>query len=106
MQQMERSNEILAELLESAPYLVKQDQTRIPYSIPEGYFDSFPEILMFRIRLEASINKEILKDVPEISSRQEIADISGLLAGLRDKNPYWVPKDYFDSLNFKIPAFG
>jgi hypothetical protein len=100
MQQMDRSNEILTELKESAPYLGKQGQSQIPYSLPRDYFETFPEALMNRIRLEA-----VKENVPEISPQREIADISGLLAGLKDKNTYQAPEGYFESLNIKIPSF-
>ena len=101
---MERSTEILTELQQIAPVLRQNDYSRLPYSLPIGYFKRFPHILMERIRLEESKDKERVKDMPEISSRQEIAEISALLAGLQHKNPYQVPEGYFETLHNKMPS--
>jgi hypothetical protein len=103
MQQMERSNEILTELQEIAPVLGESSALRMPYSLPAGYFEGLTRILMERIRLEGYSQTEITRDNQEMSSRQEIAEISGLLAGLQQKNPYRVPEGYFQSLNHPIP---
>jgi hypothetical protein len=97
---MERSNEILIELEESAPYLSKYGKSRIPYSLPPGYFENLPERIMNRIRLQTSA-----KESQEISARLEIADISPLLAGLQDKNPYEAPLGYFEKLNINPAVF-
>ena len=52
MQRMERSNEILTEIQEIAPFLGKSSPAGNPYGLPAGFFENFPEILMHRIRLE------------------------------------------------------
>jgi hypothetical protein len=101
---MDRSKEILTEIQEIAPILADSGLPRIPYSLPIGYFERFPDILMERILLEGSMDTDFAKGIPEISSRQEIAEISGLLAGLQHKNPYQVPEGYFESLNKKMPV--
>jgi hypothetical protein len=98
---METREQILTELLEIAPVLGGFGVFRVPYAIPGGYFEGFAEILMNRIRLEAAGYEE---PVTGISSKEEIKEISPLLAGLRNKNPYQVPQGYFESLNLKIPV--
>jgi hypothetical protein len=95
---MEIQNEILTELLEIAPFLRRADALQVPYVIPAGYFEDFTEILMSRIRFEASG----LEERNGVSAQEEIADISPLLAGIRNKNPYQVPVGYFKSPNKKI----
>jgi hypothetical protein len=95
---METSNEILTELLEIAPNLRRAGALQVPYIIPAGYFEDFAEILMNRIRFEA-IGFEKINGV---SAQEEIADISPLLAGIRNRNPYQVPAGYFESPNTKI----
>jgi hypothetical protein len=104
MQLMERSKEILTELQEIAPILGEFGLSRTPYTLPFGYFDSFPDFLMERIHLERSMDMDPAIGLPEISSQQEIAEISSLLAGLQNKNPYQVPEGYFESLGKEMPA--
>ena len=95
---MESSNEILTELLEITPSLGKAGVLKTPYVIPGGYFDDFAGILMYRIRFEA----DSFGDVKSESAPEEIAEISPLLAGLKNKNPYRVPAGYFESLETKV----
>lgn len=106
MQRMERSNEILTEIQEIAPFLGKSGPARNPYGLPVGFFENFPDVLMHRIRLESSVSLEMGKKIPAISSAQEITDISPLLAGLQHKTTYQVPEGYFESLNTLISASG
>jgi len=100
---MERSIEILTELQEIAPTLIQTDAPRLPYGLPAGFFEQFPALLMERIRTETSLNREGLADLSPVSSRQEIAEISSLLAGLQHKNPYQVPEGYFDKIYGQLP---
>jgi len=93
---METRKQILTELQEIAPILGKNEFTRLPYSVPAGYFGHFADLLMIRIRLESA-------DFSAASS-QEIGEISPLLAELKDKNPYRVPEGFFETLQVKIPA--
>ncbi len=95
---MESPNKILTELLEIAPFLGKAGVLKVPYAIPAGYFEDFADILMYRIRFEA----EGFGEIKSISSPEEIAEISPLLAGLKNKNPYQVPVGYFESLNNNV----
>jgi hypothetical protein len=95
---MESPNKILTELLEIAPFLGKAGVLEAPYAIPAGYFEDFADILMYRIRFEA----EGFGEIKSISSPEEIAEISPLLAGLKNKNPYQVPVGYFENLNNNV----
>ena len=97
---MERRLEILTELKEIAPFLGNQRIFQVPYAVPSGYFDDFAEILMNRIRLEAS---DFEKSAGDISAKDEIYEISPLLASLKSENPYRVPTGYFESLKTKMP---
>ncbi|MEJ0081252.1 MAG: hypothetical protein WDM78_09980 [Puia sp.] len=73
---------------------------KAPYAIPAGYFEDFADIVMYRIRFEA----EGFGEVNSVTGPEEIAEISPLLAGLKNKNPYQVPTGYFESLSNKIPG--
>jgi hypothetical protein len=95
---MESSNEILTELLEITPYLGGAGVLKPPYAIPKGYFDDFADILMYRIRFEADGFGEVKSE----SAPAEIAEISPLLAGLKNKNPYRVPTGYFEGRDTKV----
>jgi hypothetical protein len=106
MQRMERSNEILTEIREIAPVLGKSGPIRSPFTLPGGFFENFPEILMFRIRLEASGSPEAVNKMDNIRSDQEIDNISPLLAGLQHKTTFQVPDGYFESFNTMISDSG
>lgn len=95
---MERRNEILTELLEIAPFLGRSGAFEVPYVLPAGYFEDFADILMYRIRFE----KEGFGEINNISSTEEIAEISPLLAKLQNRNPYQVPAGYFQNLNNNV----
>ena len=97
MTRMESSNEILTELLEIAPFLGRTGVFKTPYDIPTGYFEDFADIIMYRIRFDAAGFGE----TEGISAPEEIAEISPLLAGLKNKNPYQVPAGYFEGLDTK-----
>jgi hypothetical protein len=92
---MESPNKILTELLEIAPFLGRAGVLKAPYDIPVGYFEDFADILIYRIRFEA----DGFGDVNIASTPEETEEISPLLAGLKNKNPYQVPVGYFESLN-------
>ena len=105
MTRMEISNEILTELLEITPFLASKGITKVPYTVPAGYFGDFTEILMIRILFEASgFGKPAGRNMAEISPLEEISGISPILAGLKDKNPYRAPEGYFEGLKAKIPG--
>ena len=95
---MESPNKILTELLEIAPFLGRAGVLRAPYDIPAGYFEDFADILMYRIRFEA----EGFGELNSVSAPEEIAEISPLLAGLKNRIPYQVPVGYFENLGHKL----
>jgi hypothetical protein len=95
---MESPNKILTELLEIAPLLGRIGVLRTPFAVPDGYFEDFADILIYRIRFEA----EGFGEIKSVSSPEEIAEISPLLAGLKNKNPYQVPVGFFESLNNNV----
>ncbi|MDP4132168.1 MAG: hypothetical protein Q8939_18575 [Bacteroidota bacterium] len=111
---MERAEEILTELKEIAPTLGKDTLFRIPYAVPGGFFDGFPDLLMLRIRRDvigfsgqdAQTTSGLASPLenPEISPLDEITGISTLLAGLRKKNPYQAPQGYFETKT-EIPDY-
>jgi len=65
-----------------------------PYSVPEGYFEGFAASVLAKIRGELPV-----------SSAQEIAELSPLLAGISKKSPYSVPAGYFQSNIEGLKAF-
>ena len=93
---METRNQILTELQEIAPRLGQGGLSRVPYEVPSGFFADFPDLLMFRIRLETGGYSE--------NATRDISEISPLLSGLRDKITYQAPEGFFESLHAKIPA--
>ncbi|HZZ75539.1 MAG TPA: hypothetical protein VFE04_06395, partial [Puia sp.] len=95
---MESRNKILTELLEIAPWLGRTGALQAPYVVPKGYFEDFPDLLMYRIRFET----DGFGEIDRVTSPEEIAEISPLLAGLKSKNPYQVPSGYFENLNTNI----
>ncbi len=103
---METSKEILTELQEIAPNLGIIGMARVPYAVPGGFFEEFPESLMNRIRMESASSSEFNagQQNAEVSPLLEIEEISPLLAGLKNKSTYQVPAGYFESLKTKIPA--
>lgn len=103
---MERSNEILTEIQEIAPLLGKSGPARNPYTLPVGFFENFPEILMLRIHMDSAEGLETGKKITDISSPQEMIEISPLLAGLQHRATYQVPEGYFESLNTMISDSG
>lgn len=100
---METSREILTELQEIAPNLGKGAISRIPYAVPNGFFEGFAESLMNRIRMgETGLSEsDGGQQNAEVSPLIEIAEISPLLAGLKKKNTYQVPVGYFEGLNLE-----
>ncbi len=103
---METSEEILSELQEIAPNLAMSGISRIPYSVPNGFFEGFAENLMSRIRMEETVMSEFDagQQNAEVSPLLEITEISPLLAGLKKKGTYQVPAGYFESLDIGTPV--
>jgi hypothetical protein len=103
---MESSKEILTELQEIAPFLGKKGISKIPYSVPYGYFEEFIESLLNRIRQEAAgpVLEAAGGELDDLSPQQEIDGISPLIAGIKRKNPYRAPDGYFAGWAPKIPV--
>jgi hypothetical protein len=103
---MKTPEEILTELQEIAPGLVRSGISRVPYVVPSGFFEQFAENLMNRISMQASEFSELQtgQQIAEVSPLLEITDISPLLAGLKNKNTFQVPEGYFENLKANIPA--
>lgn len=82
---MTPQNTIVSELKELNSSLI--DTNRDLYTVPEGYFDALPGLMMQRIRaLEA------------VSAAAELDILSPLVASLPRQMPYKVPAGYFEEL--------
>jgi hypothetical protein len=71
---------------------------RSVFSVPDGYFDAFPVLLLERIRTSSQsfvATGTETGDDPDVD--QELQAVSPLLAGLRGKNPLAVPEGYFET---------
>jgi hypothetical protein len=97
---METRKQILTELQEIAPFLANAEKPGSLYSVPGEFFNEFPEILMNRIRIESSSLGAIETST---SSQVEIAEISTLLAEIKNKNPYQAPTGYFENFKLVVP---
>ena len=71
------------------------EQSRKPQhlSVPEGYFENLAGNILDRVKLETAV-----------AMPNETADISALVAGIKNKNVYSVPAGYFTDLPAKIMA--
>lgn len=58
------------------------------FTVPDGYFDRFPELMLLKVK---ALDEELTAD-------QETAAISPLLAGLGKKMPMQVPEGYFEKI--------
>ncbi|MFT3846671.1 MAG: hypothetical protein QM725_16545 [Lacibacter sp.] len=127
---MARSTEILNELA-AISTTVSGIGAKMPYSLPDDYFDTLDTVIMARIAaggheetsLLQTLDKEMLQTVPEgyfdglagtimskiksaaePSVEEELQTLSSVLAGINRTNPYEVPSDYFDSLAGNITS--
>ena len=116
---MNRSEHILQELTETAPTLAAL-RVDMPYTIPQAYFDSLPEIVLSKIRLNNS--KSATYAVPEgyfnalpnlvmarIKAGQnevaaELNEIAPLLNTISKAPVYAVPEGYFNQLSAPVPV--
>jgi hypothetical protein len=87
---MNRRKEITDELIDAAPKLADIDFQH-PYRVPAGYFESLPELIVMRIRLENAG-----------SVQEELEIISPFLSGLSKKMPFATPQGYFQTLTPEI----
>ena len=80
---MTQRNNILQELQELNSSLGEIQAARV-YSVPEGYFENLAELVLMKIR------------EGEVSSAEEIDNLSPLLSKASRKMPFEVPGGYFD----------
>lgn len=64
--------------------LVNEISRRMPYTVPEGYFNGLDKKL-----------EQIMAGKNELNPGEELQELSPLLAGLKDKTTYRVPEGYF-----------
>jgi hypothetical protein len=86
---MATDNSIQRELREMAPGLAGLPPVN-PFSLPEGYFDSLPQLVMIRIKTEQADSVE-----------EEIMILAPSLSGLNKKPTFSMPEGYFEQLQAK-----
>ncbi len=77
---------ILEELRQISP-LVAGIQPIAPYRAPEGYFESFAQLVMERIKLNT------------LNAKEELESLSPLLSSISKQVPYELPVNYFNELS-------
>jgi hypothetical protein len=75
---MENRHQIVSELRDIGPFLAEMEAIN-PFSVPKGYFDSLPQVIIESIR-----------------------DKDKVFSGLENKNAYPVPINYFEQLSENI----
>lgn len=90
---MNNGNTIREELNELNSRL-DPEANKIPYSVPEGYFEGLAASVLSRIKGEQML-----------TAGEEIAELSPLLAGISRQLPYSVPDGYFQSNIESLEAF-
>ncbi len=125
---MDNKTTILNELREISP-VIAEIGNRVPFSVPNGYFETLPAMLMQRIAIEdhnlkepqLTINKAATYQAPEgyfeglagsIMNRikaseagnpkDELDLISPLLGGMEKKNPFTSPAGFFEDFSSKV----
>lgn len=115
---MENRKTIIAELQAVAPLVAESSPVKL-YTVPEGYFASFPAVMAEKIRLEEMLAKAAtpVYEVPdgyftalpgEILSRiqtnhdvhAELDEVAPLLNTIDKETPYQVPESYFAQADF------
>lgn len=117
---MQTRKEISEELQEISPVLATIPVERT-YQVPDGFFVSFPDEVMERIRLNSLLDKasapsylvpdgyfeslpaNILARINNQSIREELSETAPLLSTLSRTEVYTVPDTYFDKIDF-IPG--
>jgi hypothetical protein len=89
---MTRSNNILQELNELGTTLANIESEQV-YSIPQGYFESLPQIMLARVKALNANN-----------SREELRYLSPVLDGYSKEMPYSLPAGYFEGLENRLKA--
>jgi hypothetical protein len=80
------------------PFFAKLPDKSLTFSVPAGYFEGFAQGLLDKIKAEESKVLQPGLARPE-GSKEEIAQLSPLLAGISRKTPYQAPADYFEELS-------
>ncbi len=115
---MENRKPIIAELQTVAPLVAETSPEKL-YTVPEGYFASFPAEIAEKIRLEEMLTKAAapVYEVPdgyfttlpvEVLSRiqtnhtvrEELDEVAPLLNTIDKETPYQVPEKYFARADF------
>lgn len=115
---MENRKTIIAELQAVAPLVAEISQVKL-YTVPEGYFASFPAVMAEKIRVEemlaqasapvyevpdgyfASLPAEILSRIQTNHTvREELDEVAPLLNTIDKGTPYQVPATYFAQADF------
>jgi hypothetical protein len=110
---MKPANYILEELQEIAPGLVQVSHV-LPYTVPEGYFELLPDMMLDKVKLPktqfASVPKGYFESLPELmlhrireqEMKAELQEIAPTLSGMQRSMPYTVPANYFEALPGKM----
>ena len=78
--------DILDELKQISPLVAGIGPVN-PYTVPEGYFESFAQAVLNRIQVE------------KMDARQELESLSPLLSSISRQVPYELPENYFNELS-------
>lgn len=111
---MNELNHISEELKPVAPLLASLER-RLPYRVPEGYFELLSGSVVEQVLLQDSLSMIKAGDVPpgyfdqlpalilqkakEQDSTLELQEFAPVLAGLSKSMPYQLPEGYFENLN-------
>jgi hypothetical protein len=90
--QKESFGQTAKEEMETLSPLLSGLNKEMPYSIPQGYFESLAENQL----------QSIDENNNNLSAKEELATLSPLLSGLKKEMPYSIPQGYFESLTENI----
>ena len=98
-----QSDELLGQ-----PAVLAASSSGVIYSVPEGYFEGFAEKLMNRIKapqgaIPLGEAAQSGQEAAGLTAREELAQLSSLLAGIDKKMPFQVPAAYFDIFATTLP---
>lgn len=91
-----RANKTIHEELESISKTAAGMPHQLPYGVPSGYFEAFPDKMLALARTSSGI--------ATFGSQEELESISPLLAGLSRKTPFSVPEGYFDQVAGEVQS--
>lgn len=110
---------ILKELQEIAPSLIEV-RGDMPYNLPQGYFDTLPEAVLAKIRINAAqsntyaVPEGYFNNLPNLVMAKikagqhevsaELNEIAPLLNTISKAPVYTVPEGYFNQLSAPVPA--